>query len=439
MNLFRSLQLAASAPVARERLQILLEYERKLGSQIDLFTALREEILAVVSRHVVDPEKVQVTVDRGAKFSTLGVNIEIPNTGGKARMLSTMRGVDAAAGTLAGGGGRLPALSVGALLLAKKAGSVPLITSLFRVGLIAVLVLGAWLYVQQRDVSKRRALNDRGTALMAGFEEQVNAPLPAEGVVAAAGTSVVSPGTSSPGTVAQSTAVTSPAAPASTTSPQKPLPLRGSVIDPSQKLPPPRDPTAAEPAPQSAAVIPRAALESATSPPQEPPPLRDSVATEPASQSTAVTAPAAPASITLSPHEPLPLWGSVIAPLQEPPSLRDRAAPEPVLQSAFTPPAAPASTTSPQEPLPPRGSVIAPSQEPPPLRDRAAAEPAMQSAAVTLLASPGSITRLSARRFVTCNVRRTSIRSKWPWPSSKPSYARLPCERFRVYGGGSAP
>jgi len=297
MNLFRSLQLAASAPVARERLQILLKYERKLGSQIDLFTALREEILAVVSRHVVDPEKVQVTVDRGAKFSTLGVNIEIPNTGGKARMLSTVRGVDAAAGTLAGGG-RPPALSVGALLLAKKAGSVPLITSLFRVGLIAVIVLGAWLYVQQRDVSKRRTLDGRGTALMAGFEEQVNALLPAEGVVAAAGTSVVSPGTSSPGTVAQSTAVTSPAAPASTTSPQKPLPLRGSVIDIS------------EPAPQSAAVVLRAALESSTSPPQEPPPLRDSPAAEPASQSTeviprAALESAAPASTTLSPHEPL--------------------------------------------------------------------------------------------------------------------------------------
>ena len=84
MNLFRSFQPAASAPVARERLQILLEYDRKLGSQIDVFTVLREEILAVISRHIVDPEKVQVTVDRGAKFSTLGVNIEIPNPGGKA-------------------------------------------------------------------------------------------------------------------------------------------------------------------------------------------------------------------------------------------------------------------------------------------------------------------------------------------------------------------
>ena len=84
MNLFRSFQPAASAPVARERLQILLEYDRKLGSQIDLFTVLREEILAVISRHIVDPEKVQVTVDRGAKVSTLGVNIEIPNPGREA-------------------------------------------------------------------------------------------------------------------------------------------------------------------------------------------------------------------------------------------------------------------------------------------------------------------------------------------------------------------
>jgi cell division topological specificity factor MinE len=65
--------------VARERLQILLEYDRKLGSQIELFAGLGEEILAVVSRYVVDPEKVQVTVDRRAKFSTLAVNIKIPN------------------------------------------------------------------------------------------------------------------------------------------------------------------------------------------------------------------------------------------------------------------------------------------------------------------------------------------------------------------------
>jgi hypothetical protein len=54
------------------------------------------------------------------------------------------------------------------LLAAKRAGGVALFTSLFRVGLIAAVVLGVWLYMQQRDVSERRALDDRKTALMAG-------------------------------------------------------------------------------------------------------------------------------------------------------------------------------------------------------------------------------------------------------------------------------
>ena len=80
MRLFRFLRPIISAPVARDRLQILLEYERKMVSQTDLIAVLREEILAVVSRHVtVDPDKVQIVVDRGAKASILAVDIEIPN------------------------------------------------------------------------------------------------------------------------------------------------------------------------------------------------------------------------------------------------------------------------------------------------------------------------------------------------------------------------
>ena len=86
MKLFNFFRPAGSAPVARERLQILLEYERKSGSQVDLFNVLREEILAVVSKHVnVDPDKVQITVDRGPVTSTLAVDIEIPNSGAKVR------------------------------------------------------------------------------------------------------------------------------------------------------------------------------------------------------------------------------------------------------------------------------------------------------------------------------------------------------------------
>jgi cell division topological specificity factor len=70
----------ASAPVARERLQILLAHDRGLRGQPDLLGLLRTEILAVVSRHIVlDPEKVIVRMDRGKTVSTLEVDIEVPN------------------------------------------------------------------------------------------------------------------------------------------------------------------------------------------------------------------------------------------------------------------------------------------------------------------------------------------------------------------------
>ena len=78
--MFGFLRRRGSAPVARERLHILLEYERSMAHHGDLIVVLREEILAVVCRHVaLDPDKVQVRVDRGALVSTLEVDIEIPN------------------------------------------------------------------------------------------------------------------------------------------------------------------------------------------------------------------------------------------------------------------------------------------------------------------------------------------------------------------------
>ena len=81
MNLLRLFNgRKASAPVARERLQILLAHERGLRGQPDLLATLREEILAVVSRHIqLDPEKVTVRLDRGPTVSTLEVDIEVPN------------------------------------------------------------------------------------------------------------------------------------------------------------------------------------------------------------------------------------------------------------------------------------------------------------------------------------------------------------------------
>ena len=85
MTLFNLFRRGGSAPIARERLQILLAHERGTRNQPDLLGILREEILAVISRHVpFEPDKVQIKMDRGKSVSTLEVDIEIPNGFGAA-------------------------------------------------------------------------------------------------------------------------------------------------------------------------------------------------------------------------------------------------------------------------------------------------------------------------------------------------------------------
>lgn len=78
MSIFSFFQRTRSAPVARDRLQILLAHERALSGRADLAAILREEILAVIAKHVpIDPEKVNVKLERGDRFSTLEVNVEM--------------------------------------------------------------------------------------------------------------------------------------------------------------------------------------------------------------------------------------------------------------------------------------------------------------------------------------------------------------------------
>ena len=74
----------STAPVARERLQVLLAHERALLGRSDLLGTLREEILAVIARHVhIDPDKVRVEAGQPQRLSTLKVDIEIPVDGGR--------------------------------------------------------------------------------------------------------------------------------------------------------------------------------------------------------------------------------------------------------------------------------------------------------------------------------------------------------------------
>jgi cell division topological specificity factor len=90
----------ASAPVARERLQILLAHERGLRDQPELLELLRAEILSVVARHVVlDSQKIVVRMERGKQAPTLEIDIELPNdlsgSSHKRRATSDRRAPDA--------------------------------------------------------------------------------------------------------------------------------------------------------------------------------------------------------------------------------------------------------------------------------------------------------------------------------------------------------
>ena len=79
MKLFSFFSKAQSAPAARERLQVLLAHERASATGTDLVAKLRDEILRVISRHMdIDQDKVSVKMERGAKVSTLAVDVEIP-------------------------------------------------------------------------------------------------------------------------------------------------------------------------------------------------------------------------------------------------------------------------------------------------------------------------------------------------------------------------
>jgi len=80
MSLFGLFQRRGSAPVARERLQILLAHERSSHGQSDLLSKLRDEILTVVAKHInVDHDQVRVKMERGDKVSTLDIDIEVPH------------------------------------------------------------------------------------------------------------------------------------------------------------------------------------------------------------------------------------------------------------------------------------------------------------------------------------------------------------------------
>jgi cell division topological specificity factor len=80
MSILNFFARSRSAPVARERLQVLLAHERTITGRSDLIALLQREVLAVIAKHIaIDQDKVIVKLDQGDRVSTLEIDIEVPD------------------------------------------------------------------------------------------------------------------------------------------------------------------------------------------------------------------------------------------------------------------------------------------------------------------------------------------------------------------------
>lgn len=72
---------ASTGSIARNRLQILLAHERGTNEEGDsaLIQKLQTEIMEVLAKHfIVDKDKVNIKFDRKDSYSTLEIDIEVP-------------------------------------------------------------------------------------------------------------------------------------------------------------------------------------------------------------------------------------------------------------------------------------------------------------------------------------------------------------------------
>lgn len=68
-----------SASVAKDRLQLILINERRDGTAPDYLPQLQKELVEVISKYVkINPEDIQVNMDRKDALEVLEVKIEMP-------------------------------------------------------------------------------------------------------------------------------------------------------------------------------------------------------------------------------------------------------------------------------------------------------------------------------------------------------------------------
>ncbi|GAA3911370.1 cell division topological specificity factor MinE [Halomonas cibimaris] len=70
-----------SAPVAKERLQIIVAHQRSQRGQPDYMPTLERELVEVIRRYVdIDDDAVQISMDSEDNCSVLELNVTLPKT-----------------------------------------------------------------------------------------------------------------------------------------------------------------------------------------------------------------------------------------------------------------------------------------------------------------------------------------------------------------------
>ena len=79
-----------SAPVARERLQVILAHERASTGRSELISRMRQDIVAVIARHVgVNTEDVSVKINRRDAVFILKIDMEMPAMPSEAQVMES--------------------------------------------------------------------------------------------------------------------------------------------------------------------------------------------------------------------------------------------------------------------------------------------------------------------------------------------------------------
>lgn len=79
LNIFRNKPKKTSASIAKERLQVVINYERANRDNNDYLPLMQKDIIDVIAKYIpIDRDKIKVDLQRSGENSMLELNVSLP-------------------------------------------------------------------------------------------------------------------------------------------------------------------------------------------------------------------------------------------------------------------------------------------------------------------------------------------------------------------------